>query len=123
MPLADLLQVLPSALRARFYASGKAAPGGNAPEGETLLRASETLRRAISLLKHPSDPDRHEATAALQALSRMRATSTSTTSRSFGSTRKLSGVPHEFRAFAGKPPREWTCLRMEGQPVLKHRRP
>jgi hypothetical protein len=71
MPVADLLQTLPPALRARFYASGKAAPVGNAPEGETLLRASETLRRAISLLKQPSDANGHEAAAALQALSRI----------------------------------------------------
>jgi hypothetical protein len=70
MALADLLQTLPPALRARFYAAGK-APSENAPEGETLLRASETLRRAISLLKHPSAPNSHEAAAALQALSRM----------------------------------------------------
>jgi hypothetical protein len=71
MPLNDLLQSLPPSFRARFYASGKAAPGGNEPEGETLLRASETLRRAISLLKQPSDANGHEAAAALQALSRM----------------------------------------------------
>jgi hypothetical protein len=70
MPLADLLQTLPPTLQARFYAAGK-APGGNAPEGETLLRASETLRRAVSLLKQPSDANGHEAAAALQALSRM----------------------------------------------------
>jgi hypothetical protein len=70
MPLTDLLQTVPPALLARLYAAGK-APGGKAPEGETLLRASETLRRAISLLKQPSDANGHEAAAALQALSRM----------------------------------------------------
>jgi hypothetical protein len=71
MALNDLLQTLPPPLQARFYWSGKAAPGGNVPEGETLLRASETLRRAVSLLKQPSDANGHEAAAALQALSRM----------------------------------------------------
>jgi hypothetical protein len=71
MPLADLLQILPPALRARFYASGKAASGEETPDSEPFLKASETLRRAISLLKHPSAPNSHEAAAALQALSRM----------------------------------------------------
>jgi hypothetical protein len=71
MALADLLHILPPALRARFYASGKAASGEETPDSEPFLKASETLRRAISLLKHPSAPNSHEAAAALEALSRM----------------------------------------------------
>jgi hypothetical protein len=71
MALNDLLQTLPSCFRERFYAAGKAVQGAETPDSEPLLKASEVLRRALSLTKPPSESNSHEATAALQALSRM----------------------------------------------------
>jgi hypothetical protein len=63
MPLADLLHTLPPSFRARFYASGKAAP-----DGEPFIKASEVLRRALSLLKTPSESNTNEALTALRLL-------------------------------------------------------
>jgi hypothetical protein len=66
MPLADLLQIVPPAVRARFYASGKAASGE--PDSEPFLKASEVLRRALSLIKTPSESNTNEALSALRLL-------------------------------------------------------
>jgi hypothetical protein len=63
MALADLLQTLPPALRARFYASGE-----ETLESEPFLKASEVLRRALSLLKTPSESNTNEALTALRLL-------------------------------------------------------
>jgi hypothetical protein len=63
MPLHDLLQSLPPSFRARFYASGE-----ETPDGEPFLKASEVLRRALSLLKTPSEPNTNEALTALRLL-------------------------------------------------------
>jgi hypothetical protein len=63
MPLNDLLQTLPPPLQTRFYWSGKAAP-----DGEPFIKASEVLRRALSLLKTPSEPNTNEALTALRLL-------------------------------------------------------
>jgi hypothetical protein len=63
MPLADLLQIVPPSFMARLYASGKAAP-----DSEPFLKASEVLRRALSLLKTPSEPNTNEALTALRLL-------------------------------------------------------
>jgi hypothetical protein len=71
MALADLLQALPPALRTRFYASGKAAADEETADGEPFLKASEVLRRALSLLKTPSESNTNEALSALRLLNRL----------------------------------------------------
>jgi hypothetical protein len=63
MALNDLLQTLPPSFRARFYASGE-----ETPDGEPFLKASEVLRRALSLLKTPSESNTNEALTALRLL-------------------------------------------------------
>ena len=63
MPLADLLQIVPPVLRARFYTSGKAAP-----DSEPFLKASEVLRKALSLIKTPSESNTNEELSALRVL-------------------------------------------------------
>jgi hypothetical protein len=57
------LQIVPPALRARFYTSGKAAP-----DSEPFLKASEVLRKALSLIKTPSESNINEALSALRLL-------------------------------------------------------
>jgi hypothetical protein len=68
MALSDLLATLPPALRARFYATSKAAPSAKTPPDEPFLRASEVLRRALSLLKNPSETNVNEALVAMNML-------------------------------------------------------
>jgi hypothetical protein len=68
MALNDLLQTLPLALRARFHPSGKPEAGADAADGEPFLKASKVLRRALSLLKTPSETDTNEALSALRLL-------------------------------------------------------
>jgi hypothetical protein len=63
MALNDLLQTLPPSFRARFYASRE-----EAADSEPFLKASEVLRRALSLLKTPSEPNTNEALTALRLL-------------------------------------------------------
>jgi hypothetical protein len=63
MPLTDLLRTLPPPLQTRFYWSGKAAP-----DGEPFIKASEVLRRALSLIRTPSEPNTNEALTALRLL-------------------------------------------------------
>jgi hypothetical protein len=72
MPLNDLLNVLPPLMQRRFEAtSGKPDMPRKAPEGAPDLRASETLRRAISLARSGTEFEIAEAMAALRALDRM----------------------------------------------------
>jgi hypothetical protein len=68
MALSDLLATLPPALRARFYATSKAAPSAKTPPEEPFLKASEVLRRALSLLKNPSETNVNEALVAMNML-------------------------------------------------------
>jgi hypothetical protein len=68
MALSDLMATLPPALRARFYATSKAAPSAKTPPDEPFLRASEVLRRALSLLKNPSETNVNEALVAMNTL-------------------------------------------------------
>jgi hypothetical protein len=74
MSLNDLLDSLPPLMRRRF----EKTPPGKAevrkappPQGTPDRRASETLRRAISLARNNSQFEAAEAMAALRALDRM----------------------------------------------------
>jgi hypothetical protein len=72
MSLNDLLDALPPPMRCRFeVTSWKPDLPRKAPQGAPDLRASETLRHAISLARSGNQFETTEAMAALRALDRM----------------------------------------------------